>query len=50
MLIYQEKIAPPDPLPDAREPSDVLALNRTIDSLGRENRWLKTQLDRLLRK
>jgi hypothetical protein len=51
MMIYREKIAPPGPLPvDTTEPSDVLALHRTIESLARENAWLKTQLDRLLRK
>jgi hypothetical protein len=32
------------------EPSDVLNLQRTIDSLERENAWLKEQLARILRK
>jgi hypothetical protein len=48
MIIFQEKIAPPEPLP--REPSDVLSLHRTRESLEQENTWLKAQLDRLLRK
>jgi hypothetical protein len=44
MVIYQEKIAPPGPLPDSTEPPDVLSLNRTIESLTRENAWLRAQL------
>jgi hypothetical protein len=50
MPIYQEKIAPPGPLPVSTEPPDVPSLNRTIESLKRENAWLKARLDRLLRK
>jgi hypothetical protein len=46
MLIYQEKISSPGPLPDSTEPPDVLYLNRTIESLKRENAWLKQQLER----
>jgi hypothetical protein len=49
MEMYQEKIAPPGPLPDSTEPTDVLSLNRTIESLKRENAWLKQQLERALR-
>jgi hypothetical protein len=50
MIIYQEKIAPPCPLPDFVEPPEVLALNRTVASLQRENSWLKARVDRLLGK
>jgi hypothetical protein len=31
------------------EPSDVLQLKRTIDSLERENAWLKERLARFIR-
>jgi IS1 family transposase len=48
MIIFQEKIAPPEPLPS--EPPDVLSMRRTSKSLERENAWLRTQLDRLQRK
>jgi len=44
MMIYQEKIAQPGPLPAANEPADVLHLQRTIDSLEQENAWLREQL------
>jgi hypothetical protein len=50
MTVYIEKIAPPGPLPDSVEPADVLSLHRTIESLERENAWLKARLDRLSRK
>jgi hypothetical protein len=50
MIIYQEKIAPPERLPDPIEPPDVLALHRTIESLKRENALLKARVDRLLGK
>jgi hypothetical protein len=36
-------------LPAANEPADVLHLQRTIDSLERENAWLKAQLARMVR-
>jgi hypothetical protein len=49
MMIYQEKITPPEPLPDSTEPPDVLSLSRTIESLKRENAWLKEQLARATR-
>jgi hypothetical protein len=48
MVIYQEKIAPPGPLPaNLGEPPEVLHLRRTIDSLEKENAWLKAQLARI---
>jgi IS1 family transposase len=46
MVIYQEKIEPPGPLPDFTEPRDVLSLTRTIESIKRENVWLRAQLAR----
>ena len=49
MMVYQEDIAPPGPLPSASEPSDVLHLQRTIDSLANEIAWLKEQLARIVR-
>jgi hypothetical protein len=48
MMISQEKIAPPGPLP-AEEPADVFLLHRTSDSLEKENAWLKEQLARIVR-
>jgi IS1 family transposase len=47
MVINQDEIAP-GPLP-ASEPPDVLHLQRTIESLERENAWLKEQLARVVR-
>jgi len=49
MMVHQEKIAPPEPLPSTSERSDVLKLQRTIDSLEQENTWLKVQLVRVVR-
>ena len=49
MIVFQEKIVPPGPLPATTEPADVLHLQRTIDSLEKENAWLKTQLARIIR-
>ncbi len=49
MMVYQEKIAPPEPLAPTREPADVLLLDRTIESLEQENAWLKEQLARITR-
>jgi hypothetical protein len=46
MTVYQEEIAP---LPAPTEPLDVLAFERTIESLERENAWLKYQLARMVR-
>jgi hypothetical protein len=33
MMVYQEKIAPPGPLPDHTEPADVLLFQRPIESV-----------------
>jgi hypothetical protein len=49
MMVYQEKIAPPGPLPDHTEPTGVLLSQRTIDSVGQENAWLKEQLAGIVR-
>jgi hypothetical protein len=50
MMIYHEKITPPDPLPVvASELSDVLLSQRTIESLEQENPWLKERLARIMR-
>jgi hypothetical protein len=50
MKVYQEKTAPPDPLPVvSSEPSDVMLFQRAISSLEQENTWLKERLARLLR-
>ena len=48
MMVYQEKIAPPEPLAPTREPADVLLLDRTIESLEQENAWLKEQLSAMV--
>jgi hypothetical protein len=47
MMVHQEKVAPPEPA--TCEPADVLRLQRTIDSLEKENAWLKEQLARAIR-
>ena len=47
MMVYQEKIAPPGPLPDHTEPPDVLLFQRTI--VEQENDWLKEQLAGIVR-
>jgi hypothetical protein len=44
-----DKPTEPLPLSAAGEPSDVLHLQRTIDSLERENAWLKAELARMVR-
>ena len=58
MMVYQEKITPPDPLPVlASDPfdvllsqrTDVLLSQRTIESLEQENAWLKERLARIIR-
>jgi hypothetical protein len=50
MMVYQEKITPPDPLPVvASEPVDVLLLRRTIEYLEQENAWLKERLAHIMR-
>jgi hypothetical protein len=43
------KTPPPEAQPVSSEPSDVLHLRRTIDSLEKENAWLKAQLARATR-
>jgi hypothetical protein len=48
-MVSQDKIVPLRPLPAPREPADVLHLQRTIDSLEKENAWLKEQLARMIR-
>jgi len=50
MVIYQEKIAPPDPFPVLThdEPATALLYRRTIFySLRLEDAWLKAQFARL---
>jgi hypothetical protein len=50
MMIYQENIAPPGPLPSlASEPPDVPVSQHSIESLERENDWLKERLACLIR-
>ena len=57
MMVYQEKIAPPNSLPVlASDPfdvllsqrTDVLLSQRTIESLKLENAWLKERWELLL--
>jgi hypothetical protein len=48
MIHQEDDIEPPGPSA-ASEPSDVLQLQRTIDSLQQENAWLKEQLKRIVR-
>jgi hypothetical protein len=42
------EVVPQDALP-VNEPPDVLHLQRTIDSLEKENAWLKAELARVVR-
>jgi hypothetical protein len=50
MMIYQEKIAPPGPLPVlGSELSDLLLSRHTIETLELENAWLKERLARIIR-
>jgi hypothetical protein len=50
MMVYQEKIAPPGPLPVlGSEPSDTLRSQHTLESLALENAWLKARLARIIR-
>jgi hypothetical protein len=45
MMVYQEKILPPGPLPVlGSEPPEVLLSQRTIESLELEKTWLKERL------
>jgi hypothetical protein len=48
-MVSEKKIVPPGPLPAPSEPSDVLHLRRTIESLEQENAWLKERLAQTLR-
>jgi hypothetical protein len=43
------KTPPPEAERAPSEPSDVLHLQRTIDSLEKENAWLKAELARITR-
>jgi hypothetical protein len=47
MIVNQEKIAPPGPLPLETERPGVLHLDRKIESLKRQKTWLRAQLNRL---
>jgi hypothetical protein len=49
MVIYQEKIPPPAPLPFNSESSDVLPLRRAMRSLERGTAWLREVLARIRR-
>jgi hypothetical protein len=49
MMVYQEKIVPPGPLPDHTEPPDVLLFQLTIESVEQKNAWLKEQLAGIVR-
>jgi len=49
MMVYQEKIAPPGPLPDQTEPPDVLLFQPTIESVEQESEWLKEKLTGIVR-
>jgi len=42
------KVEPPEAAP-VGEPSDVLHLRHTIDSLEKEDAWLKAELARIIR-
>jgi hypothetical protein len=51
MVIYQEKIAPPDPLPvPTGEPAEMLSSHRTTVSHEQENARLRERLARKFRK
>jgi hypothetical protein len=47
-MVTASKTPPPEAVPPS-EPADVLHLQRTIDSLERENAWLKAELARIVR-
>jgi hypothetical protein len=49
MMVYQEKIAPPGPLPDDTAPPAVLSFQRTIESVERGNESLEEQLAGIFR-
>jgi hypothetical protein len=46
-MVTASKTLPPEAEPVSSEPSDVLHLQRTIDSLEQENAWLREQLRRV---
>jgi hypothetical protein len=48
-MVNASKMEPPEAAPGPSEPSDVLHLQRTIDSLEKENAWLKAELARVVR-
>jgi hypothetical protein len=48
-MVPASKVAPPEAPVVTSEPSDVLRLQRTIESLERGNAWLKAQLARIVR-
>jgi hypothetical protein len=48
-MVDQEMMTPPVPVPTSSEPSDVLHLQRTIDSFEQENAWLKARIARMVR-
>jgi hypothetical protein len=48
-MVTASKIPPAESEPVSSEPSDVLRLQRTIDSLEKENAWLKGELARVIR-
>jgi hypothetical protein len=48
-MVAASKVSSPEAAPFTSEPSDVLHLQRTIDSLEKENAWLKEQLARIIR-
>jgi hypothetical protein len=49
VYVYQEKIAPPGPLPARTKVPDVPTLQHIIKSLEQENAWLKKQLTHIVR-
>ena len=49
MMVYQEKIAPPGPLPAHTEPPVMRSFQRTIETVEQENEWLKEQLAGIVR-
>jgi hypothetical protein len=48
-MVPASKVPSPEAVPLSSEPPDVLHLQRTIDSLEKENAWLKEQLARAIR-